>query len=120
VRHLDIGTPGKTVIACLGLACVALLVLTLLGHWQMGAAAAIGVAIGSANGFLSKQGVQLAIGGGAGFGTTSMLRLAILTATGIGIGLLVLGPSLLPFVIGGLALAQLVLVGISALEVSRV
>jgi hypothetical protein len=119
VRHLIVGVPGKTAIACLGMACIAFLLFTLFGHWQMGGAAAIGIMVGSLNGFMSRQAVHTALHGGAGFGATSLFRLAILTAVGLGIGLL-LGPALAPFVIGGVALAQLVLAAVSALEVSRV
>jgi hypothetical protein len=119
VKHQIVGVPGKTTLACLGVASIAFLLLAASGHRQMGGAAAIGTVVGSFNGFMTRHGVHTALQGGAGFGTTSLFRLGILTAVGLGIGLL-LGPSLLPFVIGGVALAQLVLAAVSALEVSRV
>jgi hypothetical protein len=102
-----------------GLAAIALVVLTAFVQWKTGAAVAIGLVLGSLNGFMSKHGVDVALEGGAGFRSTSLLRMGLLTAVGIGIGIL-LGVPQIPFVIGGLALAQLVQVGVAAWEVSRV
>lgn len=119
MRYLKNGVPVKTVAACVALAVLALIVLTALAQWKTGAAVAIGLVCGSFNGYLSKHGVDVALEGGIGFRSTSLLRMGLLTAVGLGLGLL-LGVPQIPFVIGGLALAQLVLVGVAAWEVSRV
>lgn len=119
MRHLKGGVPGKTVAICVGLAAVAIVALTLFGQWRTGAAVAIGLVLGSFNGLLAKHGVDVALEGGLGFRASSLFRMGLLTAVGLGLGLL-LGLPQVPFVIGGVALAQFVLVGVAAVEVSRV
>lgn len=119
MRYLKSGVPVKTVATCVAMATIALIVLTVLSQWKTGAAVAMGLVLGSFNGFLAKHGVDVALEGGMGFRGTSLLRMGVLTSVGLGFGLL-LGVPQIPFVIGGLALAQLVLVGVAAWEVSHV
>jgi hypothetical protein len=107
------------VATCVGLAAIALVAFSAFGTWRTGAAVAIGLVLGSFNGLLAKHGVDVALEGGIGFRASSLVRMGILTAVGLGLGVM-LGLPQVAFVIGGIALAQLVLVGVSAWEVSRV
>lgn len=87
---------------------------TVSGHWLYGVAIAAGLLIGSLNPLLAKRGFAAA----AGFRTTSLMRMGALSAAALVVGLL-LGPVTIPFVIGGVALAQLLLVAVAAREVTR-
>jgi len=104
----------RTVAGCAAAAALAVLALALAGHWLSGVALAIGLVMGSANGFLARR----ALGSDLGFRATSLGRLAVLSAAGIGAGLL-LGLQTLPLVIIGIGLAQLVLALLAALESAR-
>jgi hypothetical protein len=104
----------KTVAACGAAAGLALIVGFTTGHWRPGAAMALGLLLGSVNGFLARR----ALGAPTPFRTSSLWRLGALTLVGLALGAL-LGYPTIPFVIGGLAIAQLVLATVAAVEVSR-
>jgi len=74
------------------------------GQVKNALALAIGVLIGSANGLLIQRSLAL----GVGFTALSLVRLLVLTGLGLGIGLLI-GLSQVWLVVGGIAIAQLVL-----------
>lgn len=100
--------------AALTAAVLALLAGVVSGHWLDGVAGALGLAIGSTNAFLARRGLQ----GPLGFRASSMARLLLLSLLGLGAGLAI-GVSTVPFVIGGIALAQLLLAAVAIREVSR-
>ena len=93
-----------TLIACAALAIAALALTALLGHPRVGLALAAGTMIGSTNGFLAERALSL----GGGFRATSLLRLAVLSAAGLGAGVLI-GRDVAWWSLIGLATAQLVL-----------
>lgn len=74
----------------------------------------IGLLVGSLNGPMIQRSVTL----GARFGVLSLGRLALLSAIGLGIGL-VLGSSLAWLVVAGMAAAQMVLAGAGAWRLVR-
>jgi hypothetical protein len=100
--------------AALAAAVLALLAGVVGDHWLDGLAAAAGLAIGSTNAFLTKR----SISGPLGFRAASMARLTLLSLVGVAAGLL-LGVPTLPFVIGGIALAQLLVAAVAIQEVVR-
>jgi len=100
--------------ATLGLAAAVLVVAVLIGQLRAGLELDIGLLIGSANGPLIQRSVVL----GPRFGVVSLGRLFLLSAVGLGIGL-VLGSSLAWLVIAGIALAQIVLAGAGAWRLVR-
>ncbi|MGH7911152.1 MAG: hypothetical protein ACREOV_05485 [Candidatus Dormibacteraceae bacterium] len=100
--------------AALAAAVLALLAGAVSGYWLYGLASGIGLAIGSSNAYLAKR----SLGGPLGFRTASMMRLGLLSLAGIAAGLL-LGLPTLPFVIGGIALAQLLFAAVAIREVVR-
>lgn len=104
----------KAAVAALAAAVLALLAGVVSGHWLLGLAAAIGLAIGSTNGFLTRRSLH----GPLGFRAASMARLGVLSLVGIAAGL-VIGATSLPFVIGGIALAQLLVAALAIHEVAR-
>ena len=91
-----------------------LAVAALIGQLRAGLELAIGLLVGSANGPMIQRSVLL----GARFGVLSLGRLALLSAIGLGIGLL-LGTSLAWLVIAGIAGAQMVLAGAGAWRLVR-
>ena len=95
--------------AALAAAVLVLLAGWATGHMLFGLALAIGLALGSVNGYLAKRGFHSE----AGFRMTSLMRLGGLTAAGLVSGLL-LGLPTVPFVIGGIAVAQLLLSAVAA------
>lgn len=99
---------------CLAGAGAAFLLLATFFSWRAGAALAGGLLIGSGNGFLAAR----TLGAGS-FRMLSLGRLSILTALGVGYGLL-LGVDFLWLVALGLALAQLALTGAAVRETLRV
>ena len=76
------------------------------GQVKNALAFAIGLLVGSANGLL----VQRSLAFGMGFTALSLVRLLLLTGLGLGIGLLI-GLAQVWLVVGGIAVAQLVLAG---------
>jgi hypothetical protein len=98
------GSLRTTAAACAAAAVLAVAAGLAAGHWRAGAGVALGLLVGAANGFLARR----ALGVEASFGFTSMGRLALLSAIGLGLGLL-LGLSYVPLVLLGIAAAQLVL-----------
>ena len=81
------------------------------GQVKNALAFAIGLLVGSANGLL----VQRSLAFGMGFTALSLVRLLLLTGLGLGIGLLI-GLSQVWLVVGGIAVAQLVLAGFAVRE----
>jgi hypothetical protein len=82
------------------------------GQFKNALALAIGLLVGSANGLLVQRSLAL----GVGFTALSLVRLLVLTGLGLGIGLLI-GLSQVWLVVGGIAIAQLVLAGFAVREV---
>jgi len=105
---------GKAAGAALAAAALALLAGVVSGHWLYGVAGATGLVIGSVNGYLAERGLASP----AGFRVSSLMRLGVLTAAGVGAGL-ILGVTTLPFVIGGIALAQVLLAAVAVRETMR-
>ena len=99
---------GYTVVVCTAGALLAVTIGTALGSWRGGVAVALGLLVGSVNGFL----VRRSLGADAGFRMTSLGRLAILSAIGLLLGAL-LGLPFVPLVLLGIAAAQLVLALVS-------
>jgi hypothetical protein len=81
------------------------------GQLKNAFALAIGLLVGSANGLLVQRSLAL----GVGFTAVSLVRLLVLTGLGLGIGLLI-GVSQVWLVVGGIAIAQLVLAGFAVRE----
>lgn len=99
-------------LAASGVTAAAVLVFGLAtGQFKNALALAIGVLIGSANGLLVQRSLAL----GVGFTALSLVRLLLLTGLGLGIGLLI-GLSQVWLVVGGIAVAQLVLAGFAVRE----
>lgn len=105
-----VGTAGPVVraalVATVAVALVALGVCALTGHLRAGLALDLGLVIGAANGPMIQRTARL----GLAFGALSFGRLVLLSAVGLGLGLL-LGIDVLWLVMVGLAAAQLVLAG---------
>lgn len=89
----------------------ALIVGAVLGQFRMGLALSVGLLVGSMNGLLVQRSISL----GVGFTALSLVRLMLLTALGLGIGLLIGLPQVW-LVVVGMALAQLVLAGFAVRE----
>jgi hypothetical protein len=112
-------TPADPTLRLAMMVTLALLVAVLavagvVGQLRAGLEIGIGLLIGSANGPMIQRSVVL----GARFGVLSLGRLALLSAIGLGIGLL-LGSSLAWLVIAGIAGAQMVLAGAGAWRLVR-
>jgi hypothetical protein len=82
-----------------------------LGQPRQGLALATGLLVGSGNGLLVKRSLAL----GMAFTALSLARLLLLTTLGLGIGLL-FGLQQVWLVVGGIAIAQLVLAGFAVRE----
>ncbi|PZR71099.1 MAG: hypothetical protein DLM66_02240 [Candidatus Dormiibacter spiritus] len=85
-------------------ALLAFLVLTPLGHVFWALALAIGLAIGASNAWL----IDRALTARSGFGVGGLGRLLVLTVAGLGAAAL-LGLDKAALVIGGIALAQVIM-----------
>ena len=81
------------------------------GQVKNGLSLAIGLLVGSANGLLVQRSLAL----GMAFTAVSLIRLLALTGLGLGIGVLI-GLSQVWLVVGGIAIAQLVLAGFAVRE----
>ena len=102
----------RNTLAASGVAAVAVMVFGFAtGQVKNGLALAIGLLVGSANGLLVQRSLAL----GVGFTAVSLVRLLGLTGLGLGIGLLI-GLSQVWLVVGGIAVAQLVLAGFAVRE----
>jgi hypothetical protein len=99
---------------CLAAAMVAVAVSAIAGYSRAGIAIAAGLAIGSVNGHLALR----SLASDASFRITSLGRLGILSAAGVGVGLL-LGADVAYFTIAGLAVAQLILAAAAAYQVAH-
>ena len=109
------GSPlTTTALVCVAGALLAAAAGLALGSWRGGLAIALGLLVGATNGFLARR----ALGVEAGFGVTSMGRLAILSAVGLGLGVL-LGLQFVPLVLIGIAAAQLVLAVVASVSAVR-
>ncbi len=98
--------------AALAAAVLALLAGVVSAHWLYGLGGAVGLAIGSTNALLIKRSLSSPLG----FRASSLARLVLLSLVGIAAGLLI-GVTTLPFVIGGIALAQLLVAAVAIREV---
>jgi hypothetical protein len=97
----------RNTVALSTLAAVAALGLGfLLGQGRNGVALAVGLIIGSVNGLLVQRSLAL----GMAFTPLSLIRLLLLTGLGLGIGM-VIGLAQIWLVVGGIAVAQLLLAG---------
>lgn len=96
----------NTLIVSIAISFVVLIGGIAIGQTRHGLALSIGLLIGSANGLLVQRSLAL----GMGFTVLSLARLMALTTVGLAIGLL-FGLSSVWLVIGGIAIAQLVLAG---------
>jgi hypothetical protein len=97
----------RNAVALSGVAAIASLVVGLvIGQPRSGLALGIGLLVGSANGLLIQRSIAL----GMAFTALSLARLLVLTAFGLGIGLLI-GLSQVWLVVAGIGIAQLVLAG---------
>lgn len=101
-----------TIVVSSAAAIAASIVGAALGQVRPGLAVGVGLVVGSLNGILVQRSVSL----GVGFTALSLLRLMLLTAFGLGIGLLIGVPQVW-LVVVGMALAQLVLAGFAVREV---
>jgi hypothetical protein len=97
---------GQTLGVALSLAAAVILVSVLTGHAGVGAALGAGLVLGSVNGFL----IQSTLDRRAPILATSFVRLALFTLLALAAARLT-GLSVWPLV-GGIALAQLVMVGV--------
>jgi hypothetical protein len=95
------------VICCAG-ALLAVAAGLAFGSWRAGAAVAIGLVVGSANGLLGRSALRAE----ASFRVTSLMRVIGLSAVGLGLGAL-LSIALVPLVLVGIGIAQLVLAGVA-------
>jgi hypothetical protein len=99
---------------CLLVAAAAILVLGLSGHLDAGIAFAIGVGIGSTNGYLARHTLGLELS----FWMTSLGRLAVLSAAGLMVALL-LDPGFAWLVPVGIAVAQILMAGAALKQALR-
>jgi len=114
VSRVSRGGLDTTVVVCAAGALVAAGAGLALGSWRGGVALALGLLVGSANGAMARRSLGL----DASFRMTSMGRLAILSAAGLGLGVL-LGLPYVPLVLIGIAVAQLALAVVSAMSAVR-
>lgn len=97
----------RNAVGLTGVTAVAVLVAGIaVGQARHGLALCVGLLVGSANGILVQRSLAL----GMAFTALSLLRLLLLTALGLGIGVLI-GLSQVWLVVAGIAIAQLVLAG---------
>lgn len=98
------GVVRRTAAVCGGAAVVALVAASALGAWRAGLAIAVGLLLGVFNAVL----VERSLGSGGGFRAASLGRLGLLSALGLGCGLLI-GPQVAVLTILALAAAHIVL-----------
>jgi hypothetical protein len=103
-----------TVLVCGGGALLALAAGLGFGIWKVGLAVALGLTIGSVNGFLARG----ALGVDVSFRFTSVGRLLLLSVAAVGVGA-VLGLQYAALVLVGMAIAQLVLAIVSGVSSVR-
>jgi len=104
------GDLAQTTFAVCGLAAAAaVVVLAVAGRPVAGVALAAGLLIGSLNCWLAQRSLGLDVS----FRAASLGRLALLTAVGLGLGLL-LGAQVAPLTIAGVGVAQLLTAGLAA------
>lgn len=98
------GVPGDTLAGSVALGLAVILVATAAGHASAGLGVALGLVIGSANGYL----IVALLDRSSSFLSASLMRLASLTALGVG-GALLLQSSAWEVLLG-MGAAQLVMV----------
>jgi len=98
------GVPGDTLAGSVALGLAVILVATAAGHASAGLGVALGLVIGSANGYL----IVALLDRSSSFLSASLMRLASLTALGVGGALLLQGSAW--EVLLGMGAAQLVMV----------
>lgn len=104
----------KMAAGCAGCAALSLVALSATGHPRIGIALAVGLLLGAANGYMARRALAMPMA----FGATSLMRLVLLSGCGLAVAAL-LGLQTAPFVIGGIAMAQLLLAGAAAWQVTR-
>ncbi len=104
LRSANRGVPGDTLAGSVALGLAVILVATASGHASAGLGIALGLVIGSANGYL----IVALLDRNSSFLSASLMRLASLTALGVG-GALLLGSSAWTVLLG-MGAAQLVMV----------
>jgi hypothetical protein len=102
------GPLTRTAVICCAGALLAVAAGLAFGSWRAGAAVAIGLVVGSANGLLGRSALRAE----ASFRVTSLMRVIALSAVGLGLGAL-LSIALVPLVLVGIGIAQLVLAGVA-------
>lgn len=103
------GALGATFAVCAGGAALAIPAAALLGAPALGLALAIGLLLGSVNGFMARR----ALAAELDFRLTSLGRLLVLSVAGLGLGFL-LGMAAAPWVLVGIGLSQLALAAVAA------
>ena len=103
----------ETLIASLFLAVAVVVAANLAGQALLGAGVAVGLVVGSLNGFI----IKAALDRRAPMLVTSFLRLSLFTLLGL-LAARILGGSVWP-VVAGIAAAQLVMVGIGVRQGRR-
>lgn len=103
----------ETVVASMILAGAVVLGAGLAGHLLLGAGVGAGIIIGSLNGFM----IQAMLDRGAPIAVTSMVRLGLFTILAL-VAARFVGGSVWPIVIG-IAVAQLVMVGVGVRQGRR-
>ncbi|HEX6488395.1 MAG TPA: hypothetical protein VF137_05910 [Candidatus Dormibacteraeota bacterium] len=100
-----------TVIACAGVAALGFAALALTAGWRAGLGLSIGVALGAVNITL----IERATSRSGAVRVTSLGRLGVLSAVGLGLGLLI-APLAAVLVVVGLAAAMLLVSVVAAVE----
>lgn len=112
------GETGRLVhhstVACLSGAALVVIGATVAGHPTAGAAIAIGIVIGAANGHIARWLLDI----GVPFGITSLARITMLTAIAVAVGA-IFGFSRVFLVVLGLGIAQLIMAGSALRELTR-
>lgn len=103
-----------TLRVCMLVGSASVLALGLGGHLDAGLALAIGIGVGSTNGYLAKHTLGLEMS----FWITSLGRLAVLSAAGLSVALL-LDSAFAWLVPVGIAVAQMVMAGVALKEAVR-
>jgi hypothetical protein len=110
-----IGEPLRiTVSVCLVAALLSATVGSAVGQRGAGLALAVGLLIGSCNGYLARG----SVGAELDFRATSVVRLLLLSGAALGVAALI-DLSVMPFALAGLGLAQVALAVVSGIHLGR-
>jgi hypothetical protein len=107
LRSANRGVPGDTLVGSVALGLAVILVAAVFGHASAGLGIALGLVIGSANGYL----IAALLDRNSSFLFASLMRLATLTALGVGGAMLLRSSAWAVFL--GVGVAQLVMVAAS-------